>query len=318
MHSVYLFTGESTLRRRAAESQIREIRAQSKVRLGDIRLDGDELELRELLAHLRIFPLFEDGKIILMHDADGFKDQEPLVEILTKGLPPNVYLILECEKLDKRSKLYKTVEKKGLAQELSKPDRRTLPGIVRELLKEKNVRVTTEGFRYLVSAVEPDVGRFEREIEKLSCYPHKGELDVQELKELVFSDQSGNIFEFLDSVGERKLAALQHLRRLLEGGEDPMKLFFMIASQIRGLLSVKSLIAAGRSDDEIAQELGRYAWMITKQRRMVSQFTEAELIELMHRLHREDITIKQGEREPHEALFEILLRVTVPKHVLHS
>ncbi|MBI3459319.1 hypothetical protein HY009_00045, partial [Candidatus Acetothermia bacterium] len=155
MHFVYLFTGESTLRRRSAENQMKEIRAQSKARLGDIRLDGEELELRELLSHLKISPLFEDGKIILIHNADEFKDQEPLVEILNKSLPPHVYLILECEKLDKRSKLYKTIEKKGLAQELSKPDRRTLPGIVRELLKEKNVRVTAEGFRYLVSAVEP-------------------------------------------------------------------------------------------------------------------------------------------------------------------
>ncbi|MBI1742534.1 DNA polymerase III subunit delta [Candidatus Acetothermia bacterium] len=318
MHFVYLFTGESTLRRRSAENQMKEIRAQSKARLGDIRLDGEELELRELLSHLKISPLFEDGKIILIHNADEFKDQEPLVEILNKSLPPHVYLILECEKLDKRSKLYKTIEKKGLAQELSKPDRRTLPGIVRELLKEKNVRVTAEGFRYLVSAVEPDVGRLEREIEKLACYPHKGELDVEELKGLVFSDQSGNIFEFLDLVGERKLAVLKYLRRLLESGEDPMKLFFMIASQIRSLLSVKSLIATGQSDDEIAQELGRYAWMINKQRRMVSQFTEAELIELIHRLQREDIAIKQGEREPHEALFEILLRITVPKHVLQA
>jgi DNA polymerase-3 subunit delta len=317
MHSVYLFTGESTLRRRASENQIREIRAQSKARLGDIRLDGEELELKELLAHLKISPLFEDGKIIIIHKADELDEQETLVEILSQGLPPHLYLVLEGEKLDKRSKLYKIIEKKGLVQEQSKPDRRTLPGIVRELLKEKNVRVTAEGFRYLVSAIEPDVGRLEREIEKLACYPHKGELDIEELRELVFSDQSANIFEFLDLIGERKLSALKQMRRLLEGGEDPMKLFFMIASQIRSLLAVKSLITLGKSDDEIAQEMGRYAWMINKQRRMVSHFTEPELIELIHRLQREDIAIKQGEREPHEALYEILLRVTVPKHILN-
>ncbi len=176
--------------------------------------------------------------------------------------------------------------------------------------------MTTEGFRYLVSAVEPDVGRLEREIEKLAVFPHKGELDIEELRELVFSDQSGNIFEFLDLIGERKLAALKYVRWLLDTGEDPMKLFFMIASQIRTLLSVKSLIGLGKTDEEIAQELGRYAWMINKQRRMVAHFTEAELMELIHRLQREDISIKQGEREPHEALYEILLRVTVPKHIL--
>ncbi len=317
MHSVYLFTGESTLRRRASENQIREIHAQSKARLGNIRLDGEELELKELLSHLKISPLFEDGKIIIIHNAEEFDEQERLAEILTKGLPPHLFLVLEGEKLDKRSKLYKIIEKKGLVQEQSKPDRRTLPGIVRELLKEKNVRVTAEGFRYLVSAVEPDVGRLEREIEKLACFPHKGELDIEELRELVFSDQSANIFEFLDLIGERKLAALKQVRQLLDSDEDPMKLFFMIASQIRSLLSVKSLIALGKSDEEIAQELGRYPWMINKQRRMVSHFTEAELIELIHRLQREDIAIKQGEREPHEALYEILLRVTAPAHILN-
>jgi DNA polymerase-3 subunit delta len=318
MHSLYLFTGEKTLRRRAAERQIKEIRAQSKVRLGEIRLDGEELRLRELLSHLRISPLFEDGKIIFLHDADELEEPEPLAAILAKGLPPHLFLVLDCDKLDKRGKLYKTIEKHGLVQELSPPDRRRLPGLVRELLKDKNVRVTTEGFRYLVEAVELDVGRLEREIEKLALYPHQGELEASELKELAFSSQGGNIFAFLDTLGERRLDALARLQRLLDSGEDPSKIFFMIASQIRGLLAVKSLISQGCSDEQIAQELGRYAWLVNKQRRMAAKFTESELIELMHKLHQEDLALKQGEREPHEALFEIFLRITVPTQVLQA
>jgi len=81
----------------------------------------------------------------------------------------------------------------------------------------------------------------------------------------------------------------------------------MLASQIRGLLAVKSLAAQKKSSEEIAKELGRFAWLVGKQRAMARNFSEDELIALLHRLHEEDVRMKTGERTPEESLFDLVL-----------
>ncbi len=292
------------MRQRAIKQLIREIKTSTKLRLSEVSLEAEELTSAKLSEELRTSPLFEDGKIILIRRAELLADNEKLIEFLPRKLPPNFYLIFDAVKLPKKSALYKAIEAHGQAQEFS-IDRRNLPGLVKELLQERGIQLTPEAFRYLLEAVEPDLLRIYGEIEKLARYPHKGALDVGELKELVFSDRGGNIFEFLDTLSEGDLRALKLLKGLLDTKEDPNKIFFMIASQI----AVKSLAEGGFSSEEIAQKTGQYAWLVGKKRKQAQNFSMGELIELLQLLQREDAAIKRGEREPQEALLLFVGRV---------
>jgi len=301
MEHLYLFTGEPFLRQRAIKQLIRDIKASARLRLSEVNLDAEELSLTKLSEELRTSPLFEDGKILLIRRADVLADNDKPASFLTQGLPENFYVILEAAKLSRRSALYKAVEERGQAQDFSM-DRRNLPSAVKELLQERGIQLTPEALRYLLEAVEPDLLRIYGEIEKLARYPHKGALDVGEIKELVFSDRGGNIFEFLDTLSERDLRALKLLKGLLNAKEDPNKIFFMIASQIRSLIAVKSLAEDGLSSEEIARKTGQYAWLVGKKRKQAHHFSTRELIELLQLLQREDSAIKRGERQPQEAL----------------
>lgn len=302
MKHSYLFTGEPFLRQRAIKQLIRDIKTSAQRRLSEVSLDAEELSLAKLSEELRTSPLFEDGKILLIRCAEVLADNEKLASSLAQGLPENFYVIFDATKISKKSALYKAIEEHGKTKDFGAVDRRNLPTIAKELLQERGVELTPEAFRYLHEAVEPDLARIMSEIEKLARYPHKGALDVGELKELVFSDRGGNIFKFLDTLSERDLRALKLLKELLDGGEDPNKIFFMIASQIRSLIAVKSLAEQGLSSEEIAQKTGQYAWLVGKKRKQVKNFSMDELIGLLQLLQREDSAIKRGEREPQEAL----------------
>lgn len=301
MKNFYLFTGEPLLRQRAIKQLIRDIKTSAQRRLSEVNLDAEELTMAKLSEELRTSPLFEDGKILLIRRAEMLADNDKLAGFLAKGLPENFCVIFDAAKLPKKSALYKVIEAHGQAKDFS-IERRNLPALAKELLQERGLELTPEAFRYLLEAVEPDPGRIASELEKLARYPHKGALDVQHLKELIFSDRGGNIFEFLDKLSERDLRALKLLKELLDGGEDPNKIFFMIASQIRSLIAIKSLAEEGFSNEEIAQKTGQYAWLVGKRRRQAQNFSIGELIELLQLLQREDSAIKRGEREPQEAL----------------
>lgn len=315
MKHLYLFTGEPFLRQRAIRQLIRKIKTSTKMRLSEVSLDAEELSLVKLSEELRTSPLFEDGKILLIRQAEVLADSDKLASFLAQELPENFYLIFDAAKPLKKSNLYKVIEAQGQAQDFS-IDRRNLPAVVKELLHEQGVELTPDAFRYLLEAVEPDLSRIYGEIEKLAHYPHKGALDVGELKELVFSDRGGNIFEFLDKLSERDLRALKLLKGLLDAKEDPNKIFFMIASQIRSLIAIKSLIEDGLSSEEIAQKTGQYAWLVGKRCKQAQNFSMGELIGLLQLLQREDSAIKRGEREPQEALLLFIGRVCTRRSAL--
>lgn len=303
--NVFAFLGDAYLRERAARRLIAQLQQAHPRAL--IPIEGRELTGAQFLEHFSGASLFDDAKILYVRRADELPDSERLADQIASGLSESIVLILDAEKLDKRSKLYKALSAHGALEEFPKPDRRSLPALVRELLADSRVKLTPAAIKYLLSAVEPEPARLAKEIEKLACYSTDRELDVPEVRELLFSDQSESVLKFLDLVGERDPQGVKYLRQLLRSGEDPNKVFFMLASQVRGLLAVKSLAAQKKSSEEIAKELGKFAWLVGKQRAMVHKFSESELIALLHRLHEEDIKIKTGERTPEESLFELVL-----------
>lgn len=310
LQNVYAFFGDAYLRERAAKRLIAQL--QQGQRRALISLEGRELTSSQIVEHFSGMSLFDDAKILYVRRADELPELEEFAERIARGLSANVVLILDAEKLDKRSKLYKALEQHGSIEEFPTPDRRSLPTLVRELLAEYKVKLTPAALKYLLATVEPEPARIAKEIEKLACYSTEKELDVAELRELLFGDQSESVLKFLDLISERSSQSLKYLRELLRGGEDPNKIFFMLAMQIRGLLAVKSLAAQKKSSEEIAKDLGKPPWLVAKHKALAQHFSEQELIEFLQRLHEEDVNIKTGECTPEEALFDLTLEIAQP------
>jgi len=234
--NVFAFLGDIYLRERAARKLIAQLQQSRKYAL--IMLEGRELTGPQMLEHVGGMSLFDDAKILYVRRADELPEPEELAERITRGLPKSVLLILDAEKLDKRSRLYKALDSLGALEEFPTPDRRSLPTLVRELLAEYKVKLTPAALKYLLATVEPQPARLAKEIEKLACYSTERELDVPELRELLFGDQSESVLKWLDLVGERSPQSVKYLRELLRSGEDPNKIFFMLVSQVRALLAV--------------------------------------------------------------------------------
>jgi DNA polymerase-3 subunit delta len=307
LKNVFAFLGDIYLRERAARKLIAQLQQQRKYAL--ITVEGQELTSSQMLEHFGGMSLFDDAKILYVRRADELPEPEELAERITRGLPKSVVLILDAEKLDKRSRLYKALESLGALEEFPTPDRRSLPTLVRGLLAEYKVKLTPAALKYLLATVDPQPARLAKEIEKLACYSTERELDIPELRELLFGDQSESVLKWLDLVGERSPQSVKYLRELLRSGEDPNKIFFMLVSQVRALLAVKSLAAQKKSSEEIAKELGKPPWLVGKHKAMAQNFSEEELIELLQRLHEEDVNIKTGERTPEESLFDLVLQL---------
>ena len=303
LDQLYLFSGEPILRRRAIRRLIAGLPGEPQV----TQLDAEETSPRDLLQALQTAPLFAEQAVIWVKNIEKLSDPEPVTRRLAQPLPSLITVIFEAEKLDKRERLYKTLARRGQVQEFPPLERHKLPGLVKQMLAERGVQLSPEGFRYLLEAVSPDLGRLEHEIVKLALYSEGRPLSLAELEGLLFADKGGNVFQFIDALLERRPEALSRLQALLDGGEDPNKLFFLIVGQVRALLTVSSLAAGGLSGQEIATQTRQFSWLIRKRLQQVKKLSQRELINWLLLLQAEDARIKRGERDPAEALLVIAL-----------
>ena len=305
--SLQLFTGEEWLRKRAIMQFKRDLRARSASPWIDTSFDGEEFPIERFVEALRTALLFQEGVILHVKRAEKLSDPESLSRVLERPLPPERCVILESEKLDKRGKLYQTTAKLGEIRDHPRLDRRSLPSLANELLKERSIKLSSQALRYFLESVEGDPFRISSEIEKISIYAQGREIALADLQEVLYHDRGGDLFACLDGLMERSPNSLGLVSELLESGEEPGKIFFLWASQIRAVLMVQSLLMAGSTSEEIARRTGDFPWRVAKRRRIAERLTARELIELIHRFHQEDVRIKRGERQPAEALWVLAL-----------
>lgn len=304
---IHLFTGEEWLRKRAITQLKRDLRAQSPMPWIETQLDGEEFPIGRFVEVLQTSPLFREGIILHVKRTEKLPDPDSVAKSLQRPLPPERCVIFEGEKLEKRGKLYQTIAERGQIHDHPHLDRRSLPALARELLRERGVRLPPQRLRYLLESVESEPFRIGHEIEKLSIYAVGKEVSLVDLRELLFHDRGGDLFACLDALVERQPQALRLLQELLESGEEPSKVFYLLASQVRAILMIQSLAAAGYSREEIARRTGDYPWRVAKRLQTAQRLTSEELIGFLHRLHREDLRIKRGERQPQEALWALAL-----------
>lgn len=313
--SVELYTGDPWRRGRAISRRKQELNEQSPQPWSEARFDGESFSLSRCLEALEAHALFDDAILVHISRAEALSDEaaEGLARAIERGLPDSRMLIIDAEKLDKRKTFFKTLNQYGQIHEHASPNRRDLPNAVKGLLDEHGLTLSRDAFRYLLESVASDLSRMAQEIDKLSVYARgtsKDTLEVEDLRGVLFHDRGGDVFAALDAWIERKNDAAERLRELLNGGEDAGKIFYLLAGQIRSLIQVGSLSASGVGNDEIARRTGTFKWLVGKRRKQISSLSEAELIAMLQRIHREDVRIKRGAREPEESLWALFIAWT--------
>jgi len=313
--AIYLLTGDPWFRNEAVQKIKQELLESGT--WDETPLDGEDFAPQRFVEALQSPSLFGDGVLIHLKRVDKLKDTEALLPYLEQVDDDGYCVIIEGDKLDKRSKLFKTLKKVAKVEEYGSPAKKDLPTAVAKLLRERNVSLSQPAFRYLLENVQSDMARIGSEVEKLAIYANGQELDETAVRGLLFHDKEGDLFSALDTLMERKIMALMRLEALLNSGEEPSKIFYMLARQVRSLIKTKSLADEGAKNDVIAKRTGDFPWLVSKRRALVAKLSLVELVGLLHRLHEEDLLIKRGERQPEEALWAIAMFWTARQPV-HS
>ena len=291
INPVYLVVGaEDFLRRKAIEAIIAAVGADDTA--GDMsveRLDGSAMELAEVLDAARSLPLFlsvTDGpaRVVLVSPFDpGDASAGKLLEEYLASPVDATCLIFEAASVDNRRVGVKLLDAHATRVVCDPPGRKSdVRRWVESSTEARGFRFEPEAIAYLLEMVGTDLQRLSQEMDKVSLYAGESNtMGAGDLQALLGRSREHSVFELTDALADsRRDAALIVLNRLLDDGEEPVRILAMVSWIIRQLIIAQDLAARGCPERELLQQLGG-RWDQRKQILGRARRCEADVLEAL-------------------------------------
>jgi len=216
----------------------------------------------ETIAALETLPFFGGDKTVWLQGVNFLADNvtgraaatlealDRLGDLLERGLPPGVALILSGSEIDKRRAFAKKLAKLGKLEVCNLPDP-SRPGWEEEVQKLTRQRAKSFGFQFEAEALErfvilagENTQQIDAELEKLAVFIHpRKTATVDDVTGIVSRTRAGVVFEIGDALAERDLSrTLELIEQQLRKGETAIAILLAaIVPRVRSLLFARDL-----------------------------------------------------------------------------
>lgn len=315
---IYLFHGADELARTEA---LRDARATIPPDLSDLNLavlDGRKLRLDALAAACESLPFLAERRLVIVEDALKHlraDDARRICDYLTRVPETTDLIFVEREDVDKRGVLFNWLKKHAEVREFQPRQGAELQRWLQQRAAMLEARLAPEAGALLADFVGNDSRALDNELRKLANYVGPGgTIDVAAVRRLVPDTSEASVFAFVDALAMQRLEpALALLHRLLDDGEPPLRLLFMIGRQVRLLIQVKELAAQRLKPEAIAAQIKQPPFVVKKTLEQASRFSSAALTRLHDRLIELDQSLKTGRVESQTGLELLVAELCTPR-----
>lgn len=293
---VYLLYGEERYLRRQYTDRLKKAMCSEDGQMNTHFFEGKDISVGEIIDLAETLPFLADRRVIFISHSGLFKSGgEKMAEYLVSPNETTYFVFTESE-VDKRSKLYKTVQSKGCAVEFAIQDENTLKRWVAGILNREGKKVTENTVQLLLSKTGTDMENIQMELEKLICYCMEKEVISEEDVEAVCTNRITNhIFDMINAIADKQpKKALQLYYDLLALKEPPMRILFLIARQCNMLLQVKEMKSKGYDNKAIGSKIGVPPFIAGKYVTQASRFKTSVLKNAVRQCVEAEEMVKTG------------------------
>jgi DNA polymerase-3 subunit delta len=241
--------------------------------------DASEKGPEPVVRACNSYSLFGEGPFVLVKNLDAWNAaQKAVIVDYLENPSPEADLVLVGQKLGAREKLLAAAKKAGEVHNFEQPTGRALVGWVVGYAKKLGLDLPEDVAQGLTERCSVDKMRLVREIEKLALYVGQRKATREDVEALCAPDVQSNIFAFVDSLaaGDRG-KALKLLENLVDTGEPPLRLTYMMRRQFRLVARARTLFERGAAQGEAARELKVPPFVARKLAEQATRFGEEDL-----------------------------------------
>lgn len=129
---------------------------------------GKDTDITNLINTARRFPMMSNQQVVMLKEAQNIKEIEKLVHYVENPLKSTLLVIAyKYKKLDKRTKLYKALQKNAVFFESSKLYDDKIPAWIHDYLRKRNYELEPGVGQSLTDFLGNDLSKIVNELEKL-------------------------------------------------------------------------------------------------------------------------------------------------------
>lgn len=277
--------------------------------------EGKDINPKEVIDLAETLPFFADRRVILIENSGFFKNAcEDLAEYLTQVASTTNFIFVE-EEVDKRSKMYKTVNKSGKVVEFATQSEELITRWILSRLKKEGKNITGNVMQLFLSKTGTDMGNIDRELEKLICYTLDKDVVCAEDVEAVATEQTTNkIFEMVNAIAEHnQRKALDLYYDLLTLKEPPMRIMYLITRQFQILFRIRDMASKGFDNQTMAQKAGIPPFAVKRNVSQAKGFTMAQIRQALEDGVELEEAVKTGRMNDQMAVELFIMRYSAMK-----
>ncbi|MBQ3783844.1 MAG: DNA polymerase III subunit delta [Lachnospiraceae bacterium] len=257
--------------------------------------EGKDIDETAVISMAGTVPFFSERRLIVVENSGVFKRQNELSEFLS-SLPETTFLVFVEQEVDKRSKLYKAVQKSGTVVELNGLEEKDLKLWVATYLHQSQKKITEQNIMYMLNKTGVDMQNLKNELDKLISYSASEDVITREMiDEICVAQTEGKIFEMIDAIGMRNQdRALQLYYDLLAVREKPMSILFLLIRHFNILIQLKELANEGAANGVIASKVGVPPFAVRKYIGQAKNFKNSEIRDCLEQCAEVEQQVKTG------------------------
>lgn len=257
--------------------------------------EGRDIDETAVISMAGTVPFFSERRLIVVENSGLFKRQNELSEFLS-SLPETTFLVFVEQEVDKRSKLYKAVQKSGTVVELNGLEEKDLKLWVATYLHQSQKKITEQNIMYMLNKTGADMQNLKNELDKLISYSASEDVITREMiDEICVAQTEGKIFEMIDAIGMRNQdRALQLYYDLLAVREKPMSILFLLIRHFNILIQLKELANEGAANGVIASKVGVPPFAVRKYIGQAKNFKNSEIRDCLEQCAEVEQQVKTG------------------------
>ena len=169
-------------------------------------LYGKEVTIEDIVSNAKRYPMMAERQVVIVKEAQHLsRTIENLVSYADQPQPSTILVLCyKYNKLDKRKKLYKSIKKSGVIFEGKKLYENQVGDWIKKSLHSRGYGITFKAANLLVEFLGTDLGKIDKELEKLCLVVPKGvEINPEVIESNIGISKDYNNFELKKAIGER-------------------------------------------------------------------------------------------------------------------
>jgi DNA polymerase-3 subunit delta len=170
-------------------------------------LYGKDVKVEDIDNAARRFPMMANHQVIIVKEAQNVKNIEKLVYYTENPLNSTILVInYKYSKPEKRSKLYKALEKNSVLFESKKIYENQIPAWINKYLSDKNFTIEPVASNLLAEFLGTDLAKIANELEKLQItLPQGTKINAEHIEKNIGISKDYNNFELQNAIKDKDI-----------------------------------------------------------------------------------------------------------------